>query len=59
MEKHGKTPEVVAAHDNIETKQVYRVLNGEHSSTISVIYAFAKGLGVKPMELFDIEYQEI
>ena len=58
LEKHSKTPEAVAAHGNIETKQVYRVINGEHSSTISVIYAIAKGLEVKPMELFDFEYYE-
>ncbi len=53
-----KTPEEVAAHGNLETKQVYRVINGEHSSTLSVIYAIAKGSGVPPKELFDFEFNE-
>ena len=54
----GKTPEEVAAHANIETKQVYRVLNGEHSASISITYAIAKGLGVHPKVLFDFEFRE-
>ena len=44
LKEKGKTPEEVAAHANIETKQVYRVINGEHSATISITYAIAKGL---------------
>lgn len=58
LEKKGKTPEEVAAHANIETKQVYRVLNGEHSATISITYAIAKGLGVHPKSLFDFDFSE-
>lgn len=54
----GKTPEEVAAHANIETKQVYRVINGEHSATISITYAIAKGLGVHPKELFDFQFTD-
>ena len=53
-----KTPEEVAAHGDIETKQVYRVINGEHSTTLSIVYALAKGLGVKPKQLFDFEFNE-
>ncbi len=51
-----KTPEDVAAHGNIETKQVYRVINAEHSPTLSIILAIAKGLDVEPMELFDFKF---
>ncbi len=58
LEEKGKTPEEVAAHANIETKQVYRVLNGEHSATISITYAIAKGLGIHPRLLFDFEFSE-
>lgn len=58
IEAKKKTPEDVAAHGDIETKQVYRVINGEHSSTLSVIYAIAKGLGVKPKQLFDFEFDD-
>lgn len=56
LDKHNKSPEVVAAHGGIETKQVYRVMNGEHSSTLSVLYALALGIGVHPKELFDFEF---
>jgi transcriptional regulator with XRE-family HTH domain len=52
----GKTPEEVAAHGDIETKQVYRVINGEHSTTLSIIIAIAKGLEIHPKELFDFDY---
>jgi transcriptional regulator with XRE-family HTH domain len=58
LKEKGKTPEEVAAHANIETKQVYRVLNGEHSATISIAYAIAKGLGTHPKVLFDFEFVE-
>ncbi|MBO9728404.1 MAG: helix-turn-helix transcriptional regulator [Chitinophaga sp.] len=56
LESKKKTPEEVAAHGNIETKQVYRVINGEHAATLSVIYALAKGLDVHPKELFDFGF---
>lgn len=56
LESKKKTPEEVAAHGNIETKQVYRVINGEHAATLSVIYALAKGLEVPPKELFDFSF---
>jgi len=58
LQEKGKTPEEVAAHANIETKQVYRVINGEHSATISITYAIAKGLGVHHMELFDFDFRD-
>jgi DNA-binding Xre family transcriptional regulator len=51
-----KTPEEVAAIGRIETKQVYRVMNGEHSTTLSVIAAIAKGLEVHPKKLLDFEF---
>jgi transcriptional regulator with XRE-family HTH domain len=58
IDKYKVTPEAVASRGEIETKQVYRVINGEHSATLSVIYAIAKGLGVKPKVLFDFEFDE-
>lgn len=51
-----KTPEEVAAIGRIETKQVYRVINGEHSTTLSVLIAIAKGLEVHPKKLLDFEF---
>ena len=53
-----KSPEDVAAIGLIETKQVYRVINGEHSATLSIIYAIAKGLDIHPKKLFDFEFEE-
>ena len=58
IDAKGKTPEDVAAHGDLETKAVYRAINGEHSTGLSIIYAIAKGLGVKPKELFDFEFRE-
>jgi predicted transcriptional regulator len=58
LQEKGKTPEEVAAHADIETKQVYRVINGEHSATISITYAIAKGLGVQHMKLFDFDFKD-
>ena len=58
IDSRGKTPEDVAAHGNIETKQVYRVINGEHSATLSIIYAIAVGLGVHPKVLFAFDFDD-
>ena len=58
MAAKKKTPEDVAALGNIETKQVYRAINGEHSTTLSVLYAIAKGLEVHPKKLLDFEFDE-
>jgi transcriptional regulator with XRE-family HTH domain len=51
-----RSPEDVAALGNIEPKQVYRVINAEHSTSLSVIVAIAQGLGVPPKKLFDFEF---
>lgn len=56
--KKKKTPEDVAAIGNIETKQVYRVINGEHSASLSILVAIAKGLEVHPKKLFDFDFEE-
>lgn len=58
IDSKNKTPEEVAAHGGLETKQVYRVINGEHSATLSVLYAIAKGLDLQPRDLFDFNYSE-
>ena len=52
------TPEDVAAHGNLETKQVYRAINGEHSTGLGIIYSLAKGIGVKPKVLFDFDLKD-
>lgn len=56
IDSKKKTPEDVAAIGRIETKQVYRVINGEHSATLSIIVAIAKGLEVPPKKLLDFEF---
>lgn len=56
IDSKKKTPEEVAAIGRIETKQVYRVINGEHSATLSIIVAIAKGLEVPPKKLLDFDY---
>lgn len=60
IKQKSKTAEVVAALGGIETKQVYRIINGEHSTTLSVLVAIAKGLEVHPKKLldFDFEFEE-
>jgi hypothetical protein len=56
IDSKKKTPEDVAAIGRIETKQVYRVINGEHSATLSMIVAISKGLEIHPKKLFDFEF---
>lgn len=56
IESKGKTPADVAAIGNIETKQVYRVINGEHSVTLSILVAIAKGLEIEPKILLDFYF---
>lgn len=56
LEVNKMTPEDVAAHGNIETKQVYRVINGEHSATLSIVVAIARGLNVHPKTLMDFDF---
>ncbi|OJW80274.1 MAG: hypothetical protein BGO69_05430 [Bacteroidetes bacterium 46-16] len=53
----GMTPEEVAAIGNLETKQIYRVKNGEHSPTLATIISIAEGLHVHPKELFDFNFE--
>ncbi len=57
MDAKGKSAEDVGAIGGIETKQVYRAINAEHSISISIAVALAKGLGVHPKKLFDFEYE--
>ncbi len=58
MDAKGVTPEDIAAAGHLETKQIYRVINGEHSTTLSIIYAIAKGLEVHPKNLFNFDLKE-
>ena len=56
MLEHGLTAQDVAANANIEPKQVYRVINAEHSPSLNIIIAIAKGLNIHPRDLFDFDY---
>jgi transcriptional regulator with XRE-family HTH domain len=58
LKDRKKTPEEVAALANIETKQVYRVINGEHSASISITFAISKGLEIHHKTLFDFEFSD-
>ena len=57
IKKAKITPEEVAAHGNIETKQVYRAINAERSITLSTLVAIAKGLNVPPIKLLDFDFK--
>lgn len=46
----------VASLGNIEPKQVYRVLRGEHAASLGTILALSKGLAVHPKKLFDFDF---
>lgn len=58
IDEKGVTPEDVAAIGNIETKNVYRAINGEHSTGLSILYSIAKGLEVDPKVLFDFSFKD-
>jgi transcriptional regulator with XRE-family HTH domain len=58
MDSKGLTPDDIAAGGRIEPKQVYRVINAEHSATLTILYSIAKGLEVHPRNLFDFEFKE-
>lgn len=56
IEKKEMKPQDVAALGYIETKQVYRVINAEHSASISTIVSIARGLDLHPKQLFDFDF---
>lgn len=56
IEDKKSTPEQVAAIGRIETKQVYRIINGERNATIATLLAIARGLDVHPKKLFDFDF---
>lgn len=56
MDKHHKDVMTIASLGKIETKQVYRVLHGEHGATMGTVISLAKGLGITPKELFDFKF---
>lgn len=57
IDSKEKTPEGVAALGNIETKQVYRIINGEYNISLSTILAIAKGLEIHPEELLKFKFK--
>ena len=46
----------IASIANIEQKQVYRIINGEHGASMKTIISLAKGLQIHPKELFDFDF---
>ena len=56
IKKNNTDAQSVAALGKIESKQVYRVLNGEHGASLGNIIAIARGLGVHPKKLFDFDF---
>jgi len=56
--KYKKDVATVASHGDLEPKQVYRVLNGEHGASLGTIISIAKGIGIHPKKLFDFEFEE-
>lgn len=56
LQEQGKDVMTVASLGNIEPKQVYRVLRGEHAASLGTILAIAKGLAVHPKVLFDFDF---
>jgi transcriptional regulator with XRE-family HTH domain len=46
-------PSDLAAYSDMETKQIYRILNGEHSASIATLYNIAEGLELPIKELFE------
>lgn len=46
----------VASLADIEQKQIYRALNGEHGPSMKTIISIAKGLNIHPKELFDFDF---
>lgn len=55
LKEKNLTPSQVAAYSNIETKQIYRIINGEHSASISTLFNIAEGLEMTIKDLFDFE----
>lgn len=58
MDAKGLIADDIAAHARIEPKAVYRIINGEHSTGIAIVYSIAKALGVEPKVLFDFEFKD-
>ena len=57
IDKHKRDVVTIASVGNIEQKQVYRVLNGEHGASMKTILALAKGLEIPPKDLFDFKFE--
>jgi transcriptional regulator with XRE-family HTH domain len=55
LKEKNLTPSEVAAYSNIETKQVCRIINREHSASTSTLYNIAEGLEIPIKKLFDFE----
>ena len=55
-EKRKLKPHQLAVLANVETAQIYRVENAEHSTTHDIIIAIAVALGKTPAELHNIDF---
>ncbi len=58
MDAKGVKAEDVAALGRLETKQIYRVIKGEHSATLSILYAISRGLEMPLKNLFNFDFKE-
>lgn len=52
----GLSREKLSAVSEIEVMQIYRIENGIVNTTISSVYALAKGLGVTSSKLMDFTF---
>ncbi len=58
LEEKKMKVEDLAAYAEIESKSIYRILNGEVNTTISTIFALSKALEIKPEQFFCFDFEE-
>ncbi len=57
LKKYDVDVVTVASFSNIEQKQIYRTLNGEHGPSMKTILSISQGLNIHPKELFDFDFE--
>lgn len=57
-EDQGLSMRQLAANADLDHNQIYRIENGIVNTSISMVYALAKGLGIPFKELFDFSFSE-
>ncbi|WP_338359869.1 hypothetical protein [Yeosuana marina] len=56
IKEHKTDVQTVASIGDIESKQVYRVINAENEPKVATLIPIAKGLGVHVKVLYDFEF---